>query len=288
MHSYPTRTLFTGAVCLLSILAVLARADDESHAVQGTTHPVTNASTISDSADSNTQSPPGTVGKNWPAPVDDSQIYHMALFELLEYQAYNAGPPNLAWDFDSWLGGDYNRLWFKTEGEQKLGHESGFQGDFQLLYGRLISPFWDFQVGLRYNRITAPYRGAASRTYAVIGLQGLAKQWFDVEPALYLSNRGEVSLGFTATVDYFLTQRVVLQPRFEAKASIQGDKKFNTASGADETDIGLRVRYEVRREFAPYVGVTWLQRYGGTAASARSEGEPARPIAFVAGVQLSF
>ncbi|MGI8965091.1 MAG: copper resistance protein B [Limisphaerales bacterium] len=238
--------------------------------------------------DAETQSTPGIVGKDWSEPVEDSQVNHLALFDLLEYRAYSAGSPTMTWDFVGWLGGDYNRLWMKTEGDQNLSRGNGVQGDVQLLYGRLIAPFWDLQAGVRYNGITGPNRNADSRTYAVIGLQGLAKQRFDVEPTLYISDRGEVSAELTVSIDYFLTQRLVLQPRFEAQASIQGDRKFDTASGVNQTDIGLRLRYEIWREFAPYIGVTWLQKYGGTASIARSQREPKGAVAFVAGVRLSF
>lgn len=287
-HPCITTTLVAAAIGLLGVLAPLARAADQSHPTLRTTNAVANTSAMSDGADAETQSPPGTVGKNWPKPVEDSQIYYMPLFDLLEYRDYSAGSPTMTWDFVGWLGGDYNRFWIKTEGDQNLDRGNGVQGDFQLLYGRLIAPFWDLQVGVRYNGITGPNRGANSRTYAVIGLQGLAKQRFNVEPALYLSDRGEVSAELTVSIDYFLTQRLVLQPRFEAQLSIQGDRKFDTASGANQTDIGLRLRYEIRREFAPYIGVTWLQKYGGTASIVRSEREPAGAVAFVAGVQLSF
>ena len=297
-HSPPiTTTIVAAAISLLGLFTVPVQAAEEPHAGhQGADTPrtlTTNAPPANPFAkearvDAATQSPPGVVGKNWPKPVEDSQIYHMALFELLEYRAYRAKAPAMVWDFVGWLGGDHNRLWIKTEGDQNLSRGNGVQGDFQLLYGRLITPFWDFQAGVRYNGITGRNRSANSRTYGVIGLQGLAKHRFDVEPALYFSDRGEVSAQLTVSIDYLLTQRLVLQPRFEAKASIQGDRKFGTAAGANQTDIGLRLRYEVRREFAPYIGVTWLQRYGGTASIARSERERAGAAAFVAGVQLSF
>lgn len=285
------------AISLLGLLAYRVQAAEQSHSAHQLADApqtsTTNAATANPFAkearvDADTQSPPGVVGKHWPQPVEDSQIYHMALFDLLEYRAYNAGPPTLAWDFTGWLGGDYNRLWVKTEGDQNLNRGHGVQGDFQALYGHLIAPFWDLQAGVRYNGIMGPNRSGDSRAYAVIGLQGLAPGFFDVEPSLYISDRGEVSGELTLSKDFYLSQKLVLQPRFEGQFSIQGDRQFDTASGVNQTDLGLRLRYEIRREFAPYIGVSWQQKYGGTASIARSEQEPASAVAFVVGVRLSF
>ena len=219
-------------------------------------------------------------------PLEDRKIHSFLLFDLLEYRANSAGVDTFTWDFVGWVGGDFNRLWIKSEGDQNIGRGNGVQGDLQLLYGRLIAPFWDFQAGLRYNGIIGPDRSLGSRTYAVIGLQGVAPGNFDVEPALYISDRGEVSAEITVSADLYLTQRLVLQPRLEAQFSVQGDPKFSTGKGANQTDLGLRLRYEFTREIAPYIGVTWLRKYGDTADIARAESEPDDAIAFVAGLRL--
>ena len=296
-HHHIITTFIVAAVSLFGLLACRVQAAEPPHSAHQSADspqaPSTNTATANPFAkearvDAETQSPPGVVGKNWPHPVEDSQIYHMALFDLLEYRAYNAGSPTMTWDFVGWLGGDYNRLWIKTEGDQNLNRGNGVQGDFQLLYGRLIAPFWDLQAGVRYNGIMGPNRSGNSRTYAVIGLQGLAPGYFEIEPSLYISDRGEVSGEITVSRDIYLTQKLVLQPRFEGQFSIQGDRQFDTASGVNQTDLGLRLRYEIRREFAPYIGVSWQQKYGGTASIARSEREAASAVAFVVGVRLSF
>ena len=221
-----------------------------------------------------------------PPPVEDAKIHSFVLTDLLEYRAYSAGPDTFTWDVVGWVGGDFNRLWIKTEGDLNLSRGHAAQGDLQLLYGRLIAPFWDFQAGVRFNGILGPNRSAGSRTYAVLGFQGMAPGNFNVEPALYISDRGEVSAELTLSVDLYLTQRLVLQPRLEVQASIQGDRKFDSASGVNQTDLGLRLRYEIRREFAPYIGFTWQQKYGATAGIARSAGESVGPVAIAAGLQL--
>lgn len=219
-------------------------------------------------------------------PVHDQTPFSFSQFDLLEYRAYSAGPDTFTWDYFGWFGGDYNRLWVKTEGDLDLSRGNGAQGDLQLLYGRMIAPYFDFQVGARLNGILSPDRSAAGRSYGVIGLQGLAPYNFDIEPSIYISDRGEVSAEFTASVDLYLTQRLVMQPRFEVEASIQGDRKFDTGEGVNQTDLGLRFRYEFRREIAPYIGVTWQRRYGNTASIARSESEPDDAIALAVGFQL--
>ena len=226
--------------------------------------------------------------KSLPPPIEDSRIHSFLLFELLEYRAYNSGTATFTWDFVGWIGGDYNRLWIKTEGDLNLRRGHGVQGDLQLLYGRLIAPFWDFQAGVRFNGIMGPGRPRNGRAYAVVGFQGLAPGNFDVEPSLYISDRGEVAAQLTVSADLYLTQRFVLQPRLEAQASVQGDKQFSTGKGINQTDLGLRLRYDIRKDFSPYIGVSWLRKYGGTASMARAEGEPASAVAFVAGLRVSF
>ena len=150
----------------------------------------------------------------------------------------------------------------------------------------MIAPFWDLQLGVRTKQNLGSGLDGNTRTYAVIGLQGLAPGNFDVEPAIYISDRGEVSAELTVSADLYLTQRLILQPRFQGEVSLQGDDRFSTGKGVTETDIGLRLRYEIRREFAPYIGVSWFKKYGETAGIARQQGEPTDTVAFVVGLRL--
>ena len=224
--------------------------------------------------------------KPLPPPIEDSMLHGFSLFELLEYRFNSSGPDMFVWDFVGWYGGDYNRLWIKTEGRQKLSGINKGEGDLQLLYGRLIAPFWDFQVGVRAKANLGFGFKNNTRTYAVIGLQGIAPGRFEFEPAIYISDRGEVSAELTASADFYLTQRLILQPRFQGEFSFQGDKRFGTGSGMTETDIGLRLRYEIRREIAPYIGVSWLKQYGETARISRRERESTDSVALVVGLRL--
>ena len=187
---------------------------------------------------------------SWPSPVDDTAMYSFVLFDLLEYQR-TSDLDALRWDMLGWLGGDYNRFWFKSEGRKVFTSRESSEVEAQALYGRLIAPFFDVQVGLRYDQRLQ--RGAnRTRVYAVIGLQGLAPYWFDIEPTLFISNKGKVSARLTATYDVLLSQRLVLQPRLEINAAFQKDEAIGIAAGLNDVELGGRLRYEIRRVRAVY------------------------------------
>lgn len=223
--------------------------------------------------------------KDFPEPVADNEIYSFLLFDLLEYES-NRGAGSLRWDVLGWRGTDRNRFWFKSEGRQSFGSKTG-EIEAQALYGSLIAPYFDFQVGLRVDN---RWRGGrnASRMMAVVGLQGLAQYRFEIEPALFVSYTGDVSARLTATKDFLLTQKAVLQGRFETNVAAQKVEKFGVGSGLNDVGLGLRLRYEIRREFAPYIGVSWQKSFGQTADLLRLEGEATNLISVVGGVRMWF
>ncbi len=193
----------------------------------------------------------------------------------------------MTWDVFGWHGGDYNRLWIKSEGSASTRNSSG-DGDFQLLYGRLISRYFDFQLGFRYEQLWNDEGSDHSRGFGVIGFQGLAPYYFDIEPTLFVSQDGDVSARFTATYDILLTQRLILQPRIEGNAAVQDNEKFSVGSGINNVEAGLRIRYEFKREFAPYIGINYGRRFGETADFARMDDEDTQDWSFVSGVRLWF
>ncbi len=223
--------------------------------------------------------------EGWPSPTADDANYGFLLFDNFEYRE-GKQPGALRWDLFGWYGGDVRRVWFKSEGLQGIARAGGDQ-EVQLLYGQLVSPFFDFQAGLRYAHRSGegPNR---SRVYAAIGLQGLAPYRFELEPSLFVSQDGKVSVRAVATYDLLLTQRLILQPRVEASAALQQDRAFGVGSGLNETEIGARVRYEVRREFAPYLGLSWRQTYGGTKALLHGGDEPTSLVSLLAGIRMWF
>ncbi len=223
---------------------------------------------------------------NWPQPVEDDQVFNYLLFDQLEYRN-NDGSDTFSWDVQGWIGGDYNRFWLKTEGDDNSFSNDGGEVEVQVLYGRLISPFWDFQVGLRYDWLYGDGPGR-SRAFAVIGFQGITPYEFDIEPALFISEDGDVSVRLIAEYDVLLTQRLILQPRFEVNVAAQDAKDFGVGRGFNDVELGLRLRYEIQREFAPYIGISWVKNFGNTADIARSEGDEVNNFAVIAGLRLWF
>lgn len=213
----------------------------------------------------------------------DSETFNFFIAEILEYRLSEEGGEG-RWDTYGWRGGDYNRVWIKSEGNASGGKG---ENDFQLLYGRLVSKFFDFQAGLRYEQLWGD-ESDPSRVQASIGFQGLARYFFEAEPTLFVSPEGDVSARFTGAYDLFVTQRLILQPRFEALAAVQDQEKFGIGPGLNDIDVGLRLRYEIRREFAPYVGVNFRQQYGDTARYARDGGDDTLQWSFVVGTRIWF
>ena len=181
-------------------------------------------------------------------------INWMVLGERLEYDIDDESV--LVWEGQGWVGGDINKVWFKTEGEAEDGGVEDFE--LQALYSRAIASFWDVQVGLRQDF------EPASRNWGVVGVQGLAPYWFELDAALFVSEEGDVATRIEAEYDLRLTQRLILQPRLELNAALTRDDTAGVGSGLTTSQFGLRLRYEFRREFAPYLGFAWSRAHGDT------------------------
>jgi copper resistance protein B len=220
----------------------------------------------------------------WPKPVEDNPQSLYGRVDQLEYRSIVHGVTGIRFDGLGWVGGDTKRLWFKTEGFA-ASTPRATEAEASLLYGQLVKPFYDFQAGIRF----VPGLGTKpSRTYAVVGYQGVAPYNFDVEPSLFISQSGRLSARFTGSYDVLLTQRLILQPRLETLLALQKDEAVGIGSGINDIDLGWRLRYEIRREFAPYIGVTWLQKFGQTHAFAFREGPDRAQFPIVAGIRAWF
>ena len=231
-----------------------------------------------------TTSPDLPPEKTWPSPVGDEHKFTYILADVLEYQPK---PDDNAyrWDIEGWRGGEYNRIWFKSEGQGSSALKSDYDIDLQLLYGRFVKRYYDFQVGVRAE--TQTFRGASvTRAHAVIGLQGLVPYKYSITPTLFISQRGDISVRFAGTRDLLITQRLALQPRLEINAAVQQVERFTTGRGLNNVEVGLRLRYEIRRQFAPYIGVSYDESFFGTADLVRQDGGKPRQIRFVAGVRI--
>jgi copper resistance protein B len=209
------------------------------------------------------------------------QSFSQVIFNLAEYQALKGGD-GYRWDGEAWFGGDINRLTLKTEGEGLTG--GGVEAaEVQALYSRAIDPYWNLQAGVRHD-----FRPGPQRTYATIGVEGLAPYWFDVEAALFLSDKGDLLGRVEGYYDQRITQRLVLQPRAELNFAAQDVRATRTGSGLSTAELGLRLRYELSREFAPYVGVSWERKLGDTARFAQADGDGRTSKGIVFGVRFWF
>ena len=192
------------------------------------------------------------------------------------------GRDGYRWDAQGWYGGDVDKLWLKSEGEGSFG-KTLETGEVQALWSHAVTPWFDVQAGLRYDFRPDPERG-----HLVLGLQGLAPYFFEIDAAAFLSDEGDVSARLEAEYDLLITQRLILQPRAEVSFAVQEVRELGIGSGFTEVELGLRLRYEFLREFAPYVGVNWERKLGDTADFARDEGEDVDSLSLVAGVRIWF
>ena len=185
----------------------------------------------------------------------------------------------LAYDLQSWCGKDYNKLVLKAEGEVDEGklHEARTE----LLWSHALTAYWNTQLGLRYDSGFAP-----DRKWLAAGVQGLAPYWFEVDAAAYIGKQGRTALRLSAEYELLLTQKLILQPSVEANFYGKQDAASELGSGLSDLSTGLRLRYEISREFAPYIGVEWSKQFGGTADFSRAAGERTNETRVVAGVRF--
>ena len=209
------------------------------------------------------------------------QKLFQVLANIAEYRAVD-GADGFGWDAEGWYGGDINRFWFKTEGQGSFG-EGVESAELQALYSHAIDPYFNVQAGIRYDFEPNP-----SRVYATVQLEGLAPSFFDVEAALFLSNKGELMARMSGYYDQRITQRLILQPRLEFDLAAQDSREIDVGAGLTEAQVGLRLRYEIAREFAPYIGVQYERSFGRTARYLREAGDDAGVFQFLVGVRTWF
>ncbi|BDU16390.1 copper resistance protein B [Lysobacter auxotrophicus] len=202
------------------------------------------------------------------------------LFDRLEAIDLDDGRGE-AWEAQAWFGSDIHRLWLRSEGEREHGHTES--ADLELLYGRSVTPWWDVVAGVKHD-----FKPGRSRDWAAFGVQGLAPYKFEVSATAYIGEGGATAATVEAEYEVLLTNRLILQPRVEVEAFGKDDPGRGVGSGLSTVETGLRLRYEVTRRFAPYVGVAWERAYGGTADLRRDEGEAVEDTRLVAGVRLWF
>lgn len=212
--------------------------------------------------------------------VHDRAVHYFVLFDQLEWQR-GEDENAFSWDSNGWIGGDINRFRFRTEGAAVDGSLADAQA--HALYGRAIHRWWDLVAGVRQD-----VRPGPGRTWAAIGIQGLAPYWFEIEATAYVGESGRTHFRFETEYELLLTNRVILQPLAELEIYGKDDPARDIGAGISSLESGLRVRYEFRRELAPYLGVSWHRKFFGTADRARAAGERASGARLALGVRVWF
>ncbi|MNV04777.1 Copper resistance protein B precursor [compost metagenome] len=204
------------------------------------------------------------------------------LLDTLE-ASFGDGEEGYSWNAEGWTGGDINRFWWKTEGEGAFDGKL-HEAEVQALYSRAVAPFWDVQAGIRQD-----FRpNGDDTTHLTLGVQGVAPYWFEMSAAAFLSTEGDLTARAEAEYDQRITQKWILQPAIEVAFSASDIPELEMGSGLTSVTAGLRLRYELRKEFAPYVGVEWSRSYGDTADYARARGDDVDATRLVVGIKAWF
>lgn len=209
----------------------------------------------------------------------DEHAFWSVLGDRLEY---NESANSTVYDLQAWYGTTYDRFVVKAEGDIVDGTIEESATD--LLWGHAFDAYFDTQLGIRLDQ----YDEGKSRQWLALGIQGLAPYWFELDTTAYIGDNGRTALTFEAEYELLLSQRLVLQPRAEVNMYGKDDPDNGLGKGLSDLAIGLRLRYELNRQFAPYIGVEWTDSYGNTADYHRASGEAVSDTQFVAGLRFWF
>ena len=228
----------------------------------------------------------GSMATNVPLPypgalhmVDDPFITK-TMIKAFEVGRNKEGTNTLTLEADAWFGYDLNKFWLKTDLEMSDGKLE--EGQLQALYSRGISPYWDVQVGVRKDF------KPEGREWAVIGLEGTAPYLFDIGTSLAIGKNGQTNARLNAEYELMLTQKMVLSPELDLSFYGKDDEEVGVGSGFSQAKIGLKLGYEIKREFAPYIGVRWSKKFGNTADYARAEGDDVSDTQLLLGIEAWF
>ncbi len=210
----------------------------------------------------------------------DDPMLTMAKINQIEWRETDQGDAAVV-EADAWLGKDLNKFWLKVDVERMKGNTDDLE--LQFLYSRAIAAYWDLQIGWRHDHLPS-----ANRDWLTVGFQGLAAYFFEIDSALFIGEGGQAALRIEAEYEVLLTQRLILMPELEVNIYSKYDADLGLGSGLSDVALGLRLRYEITREFAPYIGINWVSKYGKTADLAKDDGESVRDTQFVVGVRAWF
>jgi len=212
--------------------------------------------------------------------MEDDPIITKVMIDQLETRVTDGDNP-FVFEGQAWIGKDLNKFAIKADLEQVNGTTEELE--LQALYSKAVAVYWDFQIGVRQDIKSVP-----KRNWLAIGFQGLAPYWFEVDTALFIGESNQVGLRLSAEYEWMFTQRWVLSPEIEVNFHSKDDIETGVGSGLSDSQIGLRLRYEIKREFAPYIGINWNKKYGNTATFAKNAGEIVDDTQFVVGIRAWF
>ncbi|MEO7050258.1 MAG: copper resistance protein B [Rhodanobacter sp.] len=235
------------------------------------------------------RAPPGARSPDYSDGVGYGSIKpHLAGHDFIgkllidQLEAFNGRDGNgQSWELGGWYGTDENKLWIRSEGERPAGKLQ--DGNAEVLWNHAIATYWGSQLGVRHDFGVGP-----GSTWAAFGVEGLAPYWFEVEATGYVGSSGRTAARFRVNYDVLFTQRLILTPELEANIYGKDDPARRIGSGLSDMQFGLRLRYEIRRQFAPYVGVVWTRRFGNTADFARADHQAIFDRQWVAGLRIWF
>ena len=216
---------------------------------------------------------------DWPSAMHEQPVLTKLMLDRLEWRDGN-NADMAYWEAQAWIGGDINKLWLKTEGSHSQGVTD--DADLEAYYSRAVAAFWDAQFGVRHDFAG---NGMPARDWLGVGFKGLAPYRFDIDSTAYIGDNGRSALRVKAEYDLLLSQRWVFMPEVEINAYGQDDPERDIGSGLSAASLTLRVRYDIRRELAPYLGVVWTQKYAGTADYARAADEPVSETQYIVGIR---
>lgn len=215
------------------------------------------------------------------AGMEDDPTLMKVMIDQMEVRSTDGDNP-FVMEADAWIGKDLDKAWFKFDGERVGGSWEAAQ--FEARYSRAVDTYWDLQAGVRHDARPS----GETRDWAVIGIRGLAPYFFDIDSSLYIGRGGNIGIDFQAEYEALITQRLILTPEIQASLFSRADRALDQGSGLASTEIGLRLRYEIRREFAPYIGINWEKRYGQTADLMEAAGASTDDVQLVAGIRIWF
>jgi len=210
--------------------------------------------------------------------MNDDPLLAMVLVNQFEVHSVDGSDP-VVWDGEAWFGRDLDKLWIKTDGEYRDSRVE--EMELQVLYSRAIAPFWDLQAGWRRD-----IRPEPDRDWLVLGVKGVAPYFFDIDAAVFIGDSGRTAARFQAEYEIMFTQQLILSPELELNFHGKDDEATGIGSGLSTVEAGMRLRYEIRRQLAPYIGINWVKKYGQTADYASAEGVDTEDFQLLVGIRV--